>query len=64
MKDNLKNIEIRSGIEKHDNGSFTMYGSILGETFKQTYYDYSLTEARKLFKKAILVESERYFISQ
>jgi len=64
MENNTKNIEIRSGIEKHNNGSFTMYGSILGEAFKQTYYDYSLAEARKLFKKAILVESERYFISQ
>jgi hypothetical protein len=64
MKDNLKNIEIRAGVEKNNNGSFTMYGSILGETFKQTYYDYSLAEARKLFKKAILVESERYFINQ
>lgn len=64
MKDNLKNIEISAGVEKHYNGSFTMYGSILGEAFKQTYYDYSLAKARKLFKKAILVESERYFISQ
>ena len=30
----------------------------------QTYYDYNLTDARKLFKKAIWLESEKYFVAQ
>ena len=64
MNDNPKNIQIRDGVEKHYNGSFTMYGEICGDTFKQTYYDYSLTEARKLFKAAIMKESEKYFVNQ
>ena len=35
-------IEISGGVEKHQNGSFTIYGSICGETYKRTYfYDYS-----------------------
>ena len=64
MKNNPKNIQINGGVERHYNGSFTMYGSICGETFKQTYYDYSLAEARRLFKKAINKESEKYFVDQ
>ena len=64
MKSNLKKILIHAGIEKHNNGSFTMFGSICGDTFKMTYFDYSLSEARKLFKKAIHLESDRYFVNQ
>ena len=57
-------IEISGGVERHHNGSFTMFGSIEGDPFKQTYYDYTLAEARKLFKISIQKESERYFIGQ
>ena len=58
-------IEVSGGVEKHQNGSFTIYGSICGETYKRTYfYDYSISEARKHFKKAINRESEKYFIGQ
>ena len=64
MNNNPKNVTINGGVEKHMNGSFTMYGSICGTTFKQTYYDYNLTDARKLFKKAIWLESEKYFVAQ
>jgi len=64
MNNNPKNIQLRGGVEKHRNGSFTMYGEICGETFKQTYYDYSLSEARRLFKTAIIKESQKYFVGQ
>ena len=64
MNNNPKNIQISGGVERHHNGSFTMYGSICGETFKETYYDYSLEEARTLFKEAINKESEKYFVNQ
>ncbi len=58
-------IEIHGGVEKHQNGSFTMFGTIEGELYKQTYfYDYSISEARKHFKKAINKESEKYIIGQ
>ena len=58
-------IEISGGVEKHQNGSFTIYGSICGETYKRTYfYDYSISEARKLFKISIQEESKKYFIGQ
>jgi hypothetical protein len=48
-------IEISGGVERHYNGSFTMFGSIEGDMFKETYYDYTLAEARKLFKMSICV---------
>lgn len=57
-------IEISSGVERHYNGSFTMFGRIEGDMFKQTYYDYTLGEARKMFKISIQEESEKYFVSQ
>ena len=57
-------IEISAGVEKHPNNSFTMFASIEGEPFKQTYYDYTLAEARKLFKISIQEESKKYFIGQ
>lgn len=64
MQNNPKNVMINAGVEKHNNGSFTMFGSICGDTFKMTYFDYSLSEARKLFKKAIHLESNKYFVNQ
>ena len=57
-------IEISGGVERHYNGSFTMFGRIEGDMFKQTYYDYTLGEARKMFKTAIIKESEKYFVGQ
>jgi hypothetical protein len=57
-------IEISGNVERHHNGSFTMFGSIEGDMFKQTYYDYTLAEARKLFKISIQEESKKYFIGQ
>jgi hypothetical protein len=57
-------IEIAGGVEKHQNGSFTMFGTIEGQLYKQTYYDYTLAEAVQLFKKSIKKESEKYFIGQ
>ena len=44
MNNNPKNVTINGGVEKHINGSFTMYGSICGTTFKQTYYDYNIQD--------------------
>ena len=44
-------IEIAGGVEKHQNGSFTMFGTIEGQLYKQTYYDYTLAESVQLFKK-------------
>ena len=64
MNNNPKNIQLRSGVEKHLNGSFTMYGEICGETFKQTYHYYTMEEARRLFKAAIMKQSEQYFVNQ
>tara|TARA_R110002153_G_scaffold16357_1_gene58135 strand:- start:1325 stop:1522 length:198 start_codon:yes stop_codon:yes gene_type:complete len=61
---NKPSIEISGGVERHYNGSFTMFGSIEGDMFKQTYYDYTLGEARKLFKISIQEESKKYFIGQ
>jgi len=57
-------IEISGGVERHHNGSFTMFGSIEGDQFKQTYFDYTLAEARKIFKISIEEESKKYFIGQ
>ena len=54
-------IDISGGVERHHNGSFTMFGSIEGNMFKKTYYNYTLAEASKLFKKSIQKESEKYF---
>jgi len=57
-------IEIAGGVEKHLNGSFTMFGTIEGELYKKTYYGYTLAEAVPLFKKSIKKESEKYIIGQ
>ena len=52
----ILNYYLHGGVEQHYDGSFTMYGTIeaiTDELFKIRYYDYSFTEARKLFKEAI-----------
>ena len=52
----ILNYYLHAGVEQHYDGSFTMYGTIeaiTDELFKMRYYDYTFTEARKLFKKAI-----------
>jgi|TARA_R110000803_G_scaffold95372_2_gene163308 hypothetical protein len=57
-------IEIAGGVERHHNGSFTMFGTIEGQLYKQTYYDYTLDQAHQLFKKSIQEASELVFINQ
>ena len=52
----ILNYYLHGGVEKHYDGSFTIYGTIEAiteELFKIRYYDYSFKEARKLFKEAI-----------
>ena len=53
-----------SGIEKHQNGSFTMYATIepYGQLFKETYIGYTISKALKLFREDLQVETDRYIV--
>ena len=61
--DIYKNIDFHGGVQVIKNGSFTMYATIYDtDLFKQTYYDYDITTARSLFKKACIEERDSYII--
>jgi len=52
----ILNYYLHGGVEKHYDGSFTIFGTIealTDELFKIRYYDCSFVAARKSFKKAI-----------
>ena len=55
------------GVEKHHDGSFTIYGTIENPEptlFKQRYYDYTIESALKNFDVQIKQESEKYFVGE
>ena len=55
------------GVEKHHDGSFTIYGTIENPEptlFKQRYYDYTIESALKDFYIQIKQESEKYFVGE
>ena len=57
------------GVERHHNGSFTMYGTVEGitdELVKMTYFDYTFENARKHFKEHLKKKAEEVsmFINQ
>ena len=54
------------GIEKHRNGSFTMYATIepYGILFKQTYFDYGIEEAMDRFHEKLQEETNKYFVGK
>jgi hypothetical protein len=55
--------DLHGGVEKHIDGSFTMYATIQDDVlFHQRYYYYTIAEARSLFKEALQEETNRYFI--
>jgi len=55
--------DLHGGVEKHPDGSFTMYASIQDNIlFHKRYYFYTLAEARPLFKEALQEETNRYFL--
>ena len=55
--------DIHGGIEKHMDGSFTMYATIQDNVlFHQRYFYYSIAEARRLFKEALQEETDRYYL--
>lgn len=54
---------LHGGVEKHHDGSFTMYATIQDNVlFHQRYFDYTIAQARQLFKKALQQETNRYFL--
>jgi len=55
--------DLHGGVEKHHDGSFTMYATINDiDLFHQRYFDYTFEEARPLFKEALQEETNRYFL--
>ena len=57
--------DLHGGVEKHQDGSFTMYATIQDNVlFHKRYYFYTLAEARKLFKKALQKETDLYFLAR
>tara|TARA_Y100000592_G_scaffold34613_1_gene55042 strand:- start:3669 stop:3869 length:201 start_codon:yes stop_codon:yes gene_type:complete len=64
-KDIYKNIDFHGGVEVNKNGSLTMYATIYDtDLFKMTYYDYDISTARSLFKKACIEERDTYIINK
>lgn len=54
---------LHGGVEKHHDGSFTMYATIQNNVlFHKRYFDYTIAEARKLFKESLQQETNRYFL--
>ena len=53
-----------AAIEKHHNGSFTMFATIepYDIPFKKTFYDYPIAEARRIFKNDLQIETDRYLV--
>ena len=57
--------DLHGGVEKHQDGSFTMYATIQDNVlFHKRYFDYTLEEARPLFKKALQKETNRYILER
>ena len=56
---------IHGGVEKHRNGSFTMYATIepYEILFKQAYFEYGISEAMQRFKNSLQVETDKYIAS-
>jgi hypothetical protein len=57
---------MQGGVKKHENGSFTMYAIIkpYNDLFKKTYMNYTIGGARKLFRKSLQDEVDKYFVSK
>ena len=53
---------LHGGVEKHRNGSFTMYATIepYEILFKQTYFYYGIKEAMQRFKESLKEELKKY----
>jgi len=61
--DTYKNIDLHGGVQVNKNGSITMFATIYNtDLFKMTYYDYDITTARSLFKKACIEERDSYIV--
>ena len=57
---------LHGGVCKHIDGSFTMSGTIWNPEptlFTQRYYNYTLADARKDFKREIKRECGKYFVA-
>tara|TARA_R100001440_G_scaffold73104_3_gene97394 strand:- start:250 stop:462 length:213 start_codon:yes stop_codon:yes gene_type:complete len=57
--------DIHGGVEKHPDGSFTIYATIQDNVlFHQRYFDYTYEEALPLFKKALQKQTDRYILGR
>ena len=56
---------LHGGVEKHHDGSFTIYATIQDNVlFHKRYFDYTYEEALPLFKEALQKEPNRYFLER
>jgi hypothetical protein len=65
----ILNYYVHAGVEKHCDGSFTIFGTIescVDITYKIRYYDYSFKEALKNFKQDLKKQAinESQFVAQ
>ena len=70
MKNDINGINgsyanLHGGVEKHIDGSFTLFATIQDSIlFHKKYMGYDFPEALSMFREALQIETDKYFIAQ